>query len=144
MNVRDLFQLQGSFHCNGIIDPTANKEHMTSSQITVGKFLNLLFHAKQGFNLIWKLNQVTSQLCKFFICEHASYFGKFHGKQIHSCKLCTVRFGSGNGNFRACPCIHYIICFSSNRASYYIDDTQCSYSMILCVTQCCQRISCFP
>ena len=44
--------------------------------------------------------------------------------------------------FPDCQGIENVICFSGNGRTYYIDDSQCTDTVLLCFAECCQTVCC--
>ena len=140
VDVGNFLHLQAAFKADSVIQTTADKEDILSVYLLSGKPLDAFLIFNNLLDFIRQLCHFLNQLQIFCFINSAANHSKLNCQAVSSNQLSAVSLGSCNGNFRACQSIENIICFTGNRAAYYVNDAKSFDALFFSQTQSCQAV----
>src|SRR5262245_7771211 len=123
MNVRDLFQLERSLQCNGIVELPAEVEEMTPVGVLQRDLLYGLCTGKDRLNLArdgLKFRDERLPLLNGYLALP----GKEESDQVEDGQLGSKGLGRRYTDFRSCVVIHSRVGFPSDTAADSVHQTQ--------------------
>ena len=143
VDIGNFLHLQAALQADSIIQTTADKEDILSVNLFSCKPLDTFLIFNNLLDFIRQLCHFLNQLQIFSFVNSTANNSKLNCQAVSSNQLSAVSLGSCNGNFRACQSIENIICFTGNRAAYYVNDAKSFDALFFSQTQCCQAVSGF-
>ena len=135
MDIADFLHLQAALQTDGVVQPTADEEHILRIGVLAGKPLDPLLIIQHFLDLIRQGLQLFLIHRILLLCDDSLHISGLHRQQVRDNQLGAVRLGGRHGNLRTGVSIEDIITLPGNAGAHHIDNAQDRHSLLLGKTQ---------
>ena len=124
VDVRDLLELEGALHADGVVDVAADEEDRGVVEVEGGEILDVRPVVQNLLQLGGDQQQLGHNAVVLRLVQGAQGLGAVQADEVHHRKLGGEGLGGGHGDLRPRPGVQHVIRLPGDGGAHHIDDGQ--------------------
>ena len=124
VDVRDLLELEGALHADGVVDVAADEEDRGVVEVEGGEILDVRPVVQNLLQLGGDQQQLGHNAVVLRLVQGAQGLGAVQADEVHHRKLGGEGLGGGHGDLRPGPGIEHVVALPGDRGAHHVDDRE--------------------